>query len=83
MEEDDLSNPISSYQTSFEFVKNDLQHFRNQKMKQECFSVLHPWAYDLDTVDFKYIVNRDQSEEICKQLTSTDAQSFWLANFKS
>lgn len=28
-------------------------------MKPECFSVLHPWAYDLDAVDFKYVISKD------------------------
>jgi len=28
-------------------------------MNHSCFTVLHPWAYDLDLVDFKYVINRD------------------------
>jgi hypothetical protein len=52
-------------------------------MKPSCFSVLHPWAYDLDTVDFKYIVNRDLVETICKNLKSREARVFWLSFFKS
>ena len=52
-------------------------------MKANCFSVLHPWAYDLDTVDFKYIVNRDLVDEICKALQTREARVFWLTFFKS
>lgn len=28
--EDDLENPISTYQTSFEFIQLDIQRFRSQ-----------------------------------------------------
>jgi hypothetical protein len=28
-------------------------------MKYECFQVLHTWAYDLEQVDFKYVINKD------------------------
>jgi len=54
---DDLSNPIKTYQTSFEFLRSDIQRYRDQNLKHECFQTLHPWAYDLDGVDLKYIVN--------------------------
>jgi hypothetical protein len=30
--------------------------------------VLHPWAYDLDQVDFKYIMNNDLTKKICNHL---------------
>ena len=63
--EDDLANPISTYETDFEFIKEDLVKYRDQKIKHECFSVLHPWAYDLDQVDFKYIMNNDLSAKVC------------------
>lgn len=59
IEEDDLKNPIVSFQTSYEFVKADIERYRAQNMKYECFQVLHPWAYDLDQVDFKYVINKD------------------------
>ena len=52
-------------------------------MKASCFSVLHPWAYDLDRVDFKYIVNRDLVSQICSKLKSRNTQVFWLSFFKS
>jgi hypothetical protein len=39
-------------------------------MAHECFQVLHPWAYELDSVDFKYIVNNDLSLEICEKLVA-------------
>jgi hypothetical protein len=46
--------------------------------------VLHPWAYDLDQVDMKYIVNPNLEGQICKMLSkSIDAQLFWLSFFKS
>lgn len=45
--------------------------------------MLHPWAYDLNTVDMKYIVNTNLEGQICKILAeSVDAQIFWLAFFK-
>jgi hypothetical protein len=45
--------------------------------------VLHPWAYDLNTVDMKYIVNTNLEGQICKILAgSVDAQIFWLSFFK-
>jgi hypothetical protein len=44
--------------------------------------VLHPWAYDLDLVDFKYIISNDISAKIVKSLKNQDAQVFWLSNFK-
>lgn len=59
IDEDDLKNPIVSFQTSFPFVKNEIEKFRDQNMNHTCFTVLHPWAYDLDVVDFKYIINKD------------------------
>ena len=59
IKEDDLRNPIKTYQTDFMFIREDLMRFRMQEMKHECFSVLHPWAYELDLVDFKYVMNND------------------------
>jgi hypothetical protein len=44
--------------------------------------VLHPWAYDLDLVDFKYIINNDITLKVVKALKSQEAQVFWLSNFK-
>lgn len=52
-------------------------------MKYECFQVLHPWAYDLDQVDFKYVINKDQTHNICKALKSPQARVFWLSFFKA
>jgi hypothetical protein len=69
IDEDDLSNPIKTYQTDFQFIKEDIQRFRDQNMNHECFQVLHPWAYELDSVDFKYIVNNNLAEEICTKLS--------------
>ena len=81
--EDDLSNPIKTYQTTFEFLKHDIERYREQKIKHQCFQVLHPWAYDLNTVDMKYIVNTNLEGQICKILAeSVDAQIFWLSFFK-
>mmetsp|Transcript_17622 Transcript_17622/g.29755 ORF Transcript_17622/g.29755 Transcript_17622/m.29755 type:complete len:553 (-) Transcript_17622:917-2575(-) len=81
--EDDLSNPIKTYQTDFEFIKEDIERFRSQNMNHQCFQVLHPWAYELDNVDFKYIVNNNLAAEICQKLNdSLDAQVFWLSFFK-
>jgi hypothetical protein len=81
---DDLRNPITTFQTTFAFVRQDIETFRSQNMKYECFTVLHPWAYDLDAVDFKYVVNKDQVQTICTALSSSiDAKAFWLTFFKS
>ena len=81
--EDDLGNPVNTYETEFEFLKEDIQTYRAQKIKHECFSVLHPWAYDLDKVDFKYIMNNDLTQKICSALSTQNAQVFWLSFFKS
>jgi len=81
--EDDLGNPVNTYETEFEFLKEDIQQYRTQRIKHECFSVLHPWAYDLDKVDFKYIMNNDLTGKICSQLHTQSAQVFWLSWFKS
>lgn len=80
---DDLANPVLSFQTSFDFVKADIERYRAQNMKYECFQVLHPWAYDLDQVDFKYVINKDQTRAICHALPSLEARVFWLSSFKS
>lgn len=80
--EDDLANSMSTYETDFTFIEEDIVKYRTQRIKHECFSVLHPWAYDLDQVDFKYIVNNDLTGKICSYLHSTQAQAFWLAWFK-
>ena len=46
--------------------------------------MLHPWAYDLDSVDMKYIVNTSLEGQILDVLKdSVDAQLFWLSFFKS
>jgi hypothetical protein len=52
-------------------------------MNHECFQVLHPWAYELDNVDFKYIVNNSLAKDINTAFESSlDAQVFWLTFFK-
>ena len=52
-------------------------------MNHECFQVLHPWAYELDSVDFKYIVNNSLAGEIQGALSdNVDSQVFWLSFFK-
>lgn len=81
--EDDLGNPVNTYETQFEFLKEDIQQYRAQRIKHECFSVLHPWAYDLDKVDFKYIMNNDLTGKVCSVLRTQNAQVFWLTFFKS
>lgn len=52
-------------------------------MNHECFQVLHPWAYELDSVDFKYIVNNNLNEAINSSLHDTESIVFWLTFFKS
>ena len=81
--EDDLANPISTYETEFAFIRDDIVKYRTQRIKHECFSVLHPWAYDLDKVDFKYIMNNDLTQKVCDNLRTQNAQVFWLSFFKS
>lgn len=44
---------------------------------------MHPWTYDLDAVDFKYLLSNDLKAKIVQQLEgSVDAQVFWLSFFK-
>ena len=57
--------------------------YRAQGINHQCFSVLHPWAYDLDKVDFKYIMNNDLTKKICEGLKVQNSQVFWLSFFKS
>lgn len=84
IDEDDLKNPIVSFQTTFDFVKAEIDQFRSQNMPHTCFTVLHPWAYDLDMVDFKYVVNKDQTVAVTEALAaSEEAQVLWLSYFKS
>jgi hypothetical protein len=83
IDEDDLSNPIKTYQTDFQFIKEDIERFREQNMNHECFQVLHPWAYELDSVDFKYIVNNNLVKDIVTALEDTDAIVFWNTFFKA
>jgi len=81
--EDDLNNPISTYETDFDFIRDDIVKYRSQRIKHECFSVLHPWAYDLDKVDFKYIMNNDLTSKVVENLRTQNSQVFWLSFFKS
>lgn len=80
--QDDLANSMSTYETDFAFIKEDIEKYRVQRIKSECFSVLHPWAYDLDQVDFKYIINVDINQKILATLKKPNAQVFWISNFK-
>ena len=52
-------------------------------MKHDCFSVLHPWAYDLDSVDYKYIISKDQVNSIMALAPSKEVRVFWLSFFKA
>jgi hypothetical protein len=83
IQEDDLANPTHVYECEFNFIVEDIERFRAQRIKYECFQVLHPWAYDLDNVDFKYILNNNLTEKVCRQLRTQNAQVFWLSFFKS
>jgi hypothetical protein len=82
--EDDLKNPMKTYQTDFLFIKEDIMKFRSQHMSHECFSVLHPWAYELDLVDFKYVLNNNLRSKIISLLAGSElAEIFWLTFFKT
>jgi hypothetical protein len=59
---DDLTNPIKTYQTTFEFLRDDIQRYRDQNLPLKCFEVLHPWTYDIDSVDMMLIVNTNLEE---------------------
>ena len=37
IEEDDVKNPVVSFQSYYEFVKADVERYRSQNMKYECF----------------------------------------------
>lgn len=81
--EDDLRNPLNTYQTSFKFLKEDLERYREKGIGYECFQVLHPWTYDLDAVDFKYLLCNDLKAKIAEKLEGNiEAQVFWLSFFK-
>jgi lipopolysaccharide biosynthesis protein len=54
---DDLANPIQTYETSIEFLTEDIQKFRDQKLNLSNFDKLHPYQYDIDKVDLKYMMH--------------------------
>jgi hypothetical protein len=80
--QDDLANSISTYETDFDFIQEDIAKYRFQRIKYECFSVLHPWAYDLEQVDFKYILNNNINDKVISSLSTLSARVFWLSHFK-
>ena len=46
--------------------------------------MLHPWAYDLDSVDFKYIISKDQINSIIKATPNDHLfRLVWLSFFKA
>lgn len=46
--------------------------------------MLHPWAYELDLVDFKYVVNNDLKSKIMKHFNSNELSVvFWFSFFKN
>lgn len=51
-------------------------------MSYEIFQVLHPWAYELDQVDLKYVMNNDVKYVILDKLENFDAKVFWISYFK-
>ena len=82
--EEDFKHTMRAFQTDFEFLKEDIQRFRAQRLSPACFSVLHPWNYSLDAVDFKYIVNNNLNQAILRHLEASElAQVFWLSFFKN
>jgi len=56
---DDLMNTIKTFSTDFEFIRDEIQRFRAQNLGPEALSVLHPWTYDLDQVDFKHLLSNN------------------------
>jgi len=44
---DDLTNPIKTFETTFEFLEEDITRLREAKINIQTLSVLHPWNYDL------------------------------------
>lgn len=81
--EDDLENPIRTYQTTFEFIKQDIERFRVQNLQEACFDKLHPYQYDIDKVDLRYMINNRLVDFIVKTFNDSNASSFWLAHFKT
>jgi len=52
-------NTIKTFSTDFEFIRDEIQRFRAQNLGPEALSVLHPWTYDLDQVDFKHLLSNN------------------------
>ena len=45
---------------------------------------MHPWAYDLDSVDMKYIVNTNLAGAIAHYFKNEEnTLQFWMSFFKS
>jgi hypothetical protein len=83
IEEDDLENPIRTYQTCFEFIEQDITRFRQQNLQEQCFDKLHPYQYDIEKVDLRYMINNRLIDLVCKSLGDTNSAIFWLSYFKT
>lgn len=61
---EDLQDLIDTYETDFDFIREDIEKYREQNINHECFKVIHPWNYELDLVDLKYVLNNDHIDQI-------------------
>lgn len=73
---------IEVYQTSYEFIVDDIELYRSHGLPVSCLEKVHPWAYDIDKSDLKH---QDDTVDAIKNLLAgnVEAQLFWLTFFRS
>lgn len=59
--EEDIENQIILYETTFDFLKSDLEEMRSLYTIYDFFNHIYPWAYDLDATDL--VLYREDSED--------------------
>lgn len=64
LKEDDLSDLVEIFETTLHFVVKDIDRHRKQHTPAACFMTLYPWAYDMDLVDMRIIMNNDLHDVI-------------------
>ena len=64
----ELIKAMKVFQTGFEFLNDDIERFREQQIPPDCFSMLHTWDYNLDSIDLALMQKFDMANSICEDL---------------